>query len=73
LGKAHKAWQKGLMYAEQLEMPYEAGLAHYEIGRHLPFDDPDLEIHLARACDLFAGAEAKYDLRRARASLAARI
>jgi tetratricopeptide (TPR) repeat protein len=72
-GKAHKAWQKGLAQAERLEMPYEEGLAHYEIGRHLPFDDPQQEKHLTRACELFARLEARHDLKQARQSLATRI
>jgi hypothetical protein len=72
-GKAQKAWQKGLAQAERLEMPYEEGLAHYEIGRHLPFDDPAQEKHLTRACEIFVRLDARHDLKRARESLATRI
>jgi hypothetical protein len=31
---AHQAWQKGLVAAERLAMPYEQVLLHYTIGRH---------------------------------------
>ena len=47
-GKAHKAWAKSMAYAEKLEMPYEQGLAHFEIGRHLLDDDRRREIHWRR-------------------------
>lgn len=48
-GRAHRAWLSGLRAAERLEMPYERALAHHEIGRHLPPDDPARPTHLARA------------------------
>jgi tetratricopeptide (TPR) repeat protein len=64
LGKphqAHKSWQKSLGYAQQLEMPYETGLTHYEIGRHLPANDPNRQQHLSQAAGIFARLDA-YDL-----------
>ncbi|MEK7989948.1 MAG: AAA family ATPase, partial [Thiotrichaceae bacterium] len=33
--QAHHAWKMGLDEAMRLKMPYECGLAHYEIARHL--------------------------------------
>jgi tetratricopeptide (TPR) repeat protein len=32
--RAHQAWEKSLTAAVKLGMPYEQGLANYEIGRH---------------------------------------
>ena len=72
LGKphqAHKSWQKSLSYAQQFEMPYEAGLAHYEIGRHLPLNDPHRSERLMQACDIFDKLGAIYDLERAQGAL----
>ncbi len=66
-GRAHQAWQKSLIEAERLAMPYEQGLAHYEIGRHLVTADPARQMHLNYACDIFAQLEASYDLARAQA------
>jgi class 3 adenylate cyclase/tetratricopeptide (TPR) repeat protein len=60
--KAHKAWHKSLAAAERLSMPYEEGLAHYEIGRHLPAGDSARRDHVTRACEIFTRLEAAYDL-----------
>jgi len=67
--KARQAWQKGLTYAEQLDMPYERGRVHLEIGRHLPPNDPARQEHLRRAHDLFAGLGTGYELAQAQAAL----
>jgi tetratricopeptide (TPR) repeat protein len=66
--RAHQAWQKSLTEAERLAMPYEQGLAHYEIGRHLVVNDSARQMHLNRACEIFARLEAAYDLARAQAA-----
>lgn len=63
-GKAHKAWAKSLAYAEELNMPYEQGLAHYEIGRHLLDDNRGREDHLEQAGEIFAHLDAGWDLER---------
>ncbi|MGI8550252.1 MAG: AAA family ATPase [Dehalococcoidia bacterium] len=47
--RAHRAWHEGLTAANRLRMPYEVGRAHYEIGRHLPLQDPARDRHLQRA------------------------
>ena len=67
--KAMGAWQKGLAAARKLEMPYDEGLLHYEIGRHLDAPDPARKEHLARACEIFERLGASYDLERAQARL----
>jgi class 3 adenylate cyclase/tetratricopeptide (TPR) repeat protein len=73
LPRASKAWQKSLAAAERLAMPYEEGLAHYELGRHLGTEDPARAVHLARACEIFAQLAAAYDLERARAASEASV
>jgi len=58
--RAQAAWQKSLVRAERLEMPYEEGLAHFEIGRHLPATDPRRRRHLMRAGEIFSQLGAAY-------------
>ncbi|MCI0527435.1 MAG: hypothetical protein L0Y56_08320, partial [Nitrospira sp.] len=67
--KAFKTWKKSLATAEQLVMPYEQGLTHYEIGRHLESDDPARGVHLNRAYEIFIKLGAAYDLARTQAAL----
>jgi hypothetical protein len=43
-------------------MPYEQGLAHYEIGRHST--GAERRHHLQRASDIFIQLNATYDLAR---------
>jgi len=62
-GKARKAWQQSLAAAERLAMPYEQGLAHYEIGRHARI--PERQHHLACASAIFAQSGAADELARA--------
>jgi hypothetical protein len=50
-------------------MPYEEGLAGYELGRHLPFHDPGRRRYLERACAHFEQTRAFRDLARARAQM----
>ncbi len=69
--RARKQWRKSLTHAQKLAMPYEEGLAHYEIGRHLSPDDTATltarQEHLTRAIEIFERLEAVYDLERAQA------
>jgi class 3 adenylate cyclase/tetratricopeptide (TPR) repeat protein len=67
--RAVAAWNKSLKTAERLAMPYEQGRAHYELGRHLPPDHPGRQAHLRRACEIFAGIGASYELTHARAAM----
>ncbi len=62
--RAKKAWQRSLQFAEQFSMPFEQGLAHYEIGRHLDTQDPDRKTHLAQALAIFEKLGALYQLAR---------
>jgi class 3 adenylate cyclase/tetratricopeptide (TPR) repeat protein len=55
-GKASKAqelWQQSLKAAELLAMPFYVALAHYQIGRHLPAQDPARQAHLRSARETF--------------------
>ncbi len=65
--RARHAWQKGLAAAERLEMPYEQGWAHYELGRHAAAQEQ--QAHLTQARELWARLGAAYDLRRVDDSL----
>jgi hypothetical protein len=59
--KAHKEWRRALAEAEIRQMPYEQGLAHLEIGRHLPSKVQDRSVHLSRASEIFRRLGADYD------------
>jgi hypothetical protein len=50
-------------------MLYDQGLAHYEIGRHLPEGDGVREDHLQRAVQIFSQLEAAWDLQQAELAL----
>jgi tetratricopeptide (TPR) repeat protein len=65
--KAQQAWRKSLAAAQRLAMPYEQGLAHYEIGRHATAKERCK--HLAQACNIFAQVGATYDLLKAQGVL----
>jgi hypothetical protein len=45
--RARRAWQQSLAAAQQLAMPYEEALAHYEIGRHASGAERDSNLALA--------------------------
>lgn len=50
-------------------MPYEQGLAHYELGRHLLQADPDRVAHLRQAQEIFTQLVAPYELARVQSLL----
>ncbi len=66
---AHRAWTKCLDAAIRLKIPYDEARAHYEIGRHLPAQDPARRTHLTAARDLFERLHAAYDLEKTKAAL----
>jgi len=68
-GAAQKAWNASLKAAEALKMPYEQGLAAFEIGRHLAVDVPQRRVHLDAAGRRFSELGAFYDLRRVEEAL----
>ena len=54
-GSAQKNWQKSLVEAQKLSMPYDEALAYREIGRHASASERDL--NLARANEIFERLE----------------
>jgi tetratricopeptide (TPR) repeat protein len=69
--KARRCWSESLAAAERLAMPYEQGLAHYELGRWAEYSDPQRREHLSRAAELFQQTAAKHDLTLAEKALGA--
>ncbi len=61
---ALRSWDRAVRLAEGLSMPYDQGLAHYEIARHLEPSDPTRAAHLAASRDLFGRLRAAPDLAR---------
>ncbi|MFN2160368.1 MAG: hypothetical protein ACK2TW_10485 [Anaerolineales bacterium] len=66
---ALQSWSKSLSYATEMDVRYQQGLAHYEIGSHLAAGEigPDgsgASAHLQRAYQIFAALDAVYDLNR---------
>jgi tetratricopeptide (TPR) repeat protein len=71
-GRPHLArdlWRQALEAANRLNVPYSQGLAHYELGRHLPVDDPRRLEHLLQAYEILMRLEATYDVERVQAEL----
>ena len=60
-----RAWLRSLETAVQLKMPYDQGLAHYQLATHLASSDPQKRLHLEQAIDCFTNSGAVYDLMRA--------
>ena len=67
---ALRSWREAIARADELAMPYEAGVAHHEIGRHLTADDPERAHHLQAARDIFTSLEASRPLARVEADAA---
>jgi tetratricopeptide (TPR) repeat protein len=66
--RARAAWRAGLAQAERLGMPWERGLALYEIGRHWDAGDPRRAECLTAAIAVFREIGARRDLARAEAA-----
>jgi class 3 adenylate cyclase/tetratricopeptide (TPR) repeat protein len=60
--KAERAWRKSLNLAQTMDMAYEEGLVHVEIGRHLDISNPARANHLAEAIAIFERLNAADDL-----------
>jgi len=65
--RARANWKKSLAFAEHLQMPYEQGQAHYEIGRHATGDAR--RQHLAQAIEIFERLGLGYHLQLAREAI----
>ena len=61
-GRALRMWRRALTSATQLDMPFEQGLAHYEIGRHTDPSDPERTAHLEAAREILARIHASHAL-----------
>jgi hypothetical protein len=68
-GRARRCWERGIAVAGALDNPYELGLAHFQLGRHLPGAAPERARHLERAVAAFDALGCGYDAERARAAL----
>ena len=68
-GRAMRHWQRAITLTERLHMPFERGLAHLEIGRHLPANTNDRQYHLDLAADLFERLACAGELARVRVEL----
>lgn len=66
---AYASWKKSLQAAERLQIPYQLGLAHYELGRHLGSNNPKRSHHLTRAEEIFTQLGAADDLAKTRLTL----
>ncbi len=72
MGKPDKAkglWEKGLVSAQTMKMPYEEALLHYEIGWRGSMDSPEREKHLKQAQEILSRLGAAYDLMRVELAL----
>jgi hypothetical protein len=69
-GRATRYWQRAITLSERLHTPFERGLAHLEIGRHLPSNANDRQYHLHVAAGLFERLACAGELARVRAELA---
>ncbi len=63
--RAWSFWQRSLAAATRLGMPYDQGLAHYEMGRHSVGNER--RRHIEQALRLFSDVGAVYDVERTRA------
>ena len=59
--KALKLWEESLAAAEHMDLPLEAGLAHYELGRHTNEALPGRREHLGKALQIFTELGTKYE------------
>jgi len=62
--KAITSWFKGLTTAEKLEMPYEMGLLHFEIARHIELGSSRHVHHIQEAEEIFSRLGASHNLAR---------
>lgn len=58
--QAQKLWNQSLIRAQAMHMPLDEALARYELGRHLPADDPDRRVYLEQARQLFKDMGVRY-------------
>jgi eukaryotic-like serine/threonine-protein kinase len=69
--RARKLWKQSLADAERLALPFEAGLAHYELGRRADRNSADRRLHLEKAIAMFEIVGTPYENRLATEALGA--
>ena len=62
-GKAKKELLKTIGLADAQQMPFEVGLAHAELSRHLTPADPGYDAHVKQAVDIFENLGAIFELK----------
>ncbi|SEL19217.1 serine/threonine protein kinase [Stigmatella aurantiaca] len=67
--EAHQAWEEALAAARRFSTPYEEGLAHFELGRHLPPQEAARRHHLLQAREIFSVLGAEGDVLRVQKEL----
>lgn len=67
---ALRAWNRSLTIAERLRMPYEEGIAYYELGLHADSQDQTRWVRLKRASNIFNSLGTTYYKARALEALA---
>jgi tetratricopeptide (TPR) repeat protein len=66
---ARQTWTASIVAAQDIRLPYEAALTHYEMGRRLTPTDPMRHTHLEHAQTIFADVGSAYYLERTRIEL----
>jgi hypothetical protein len=65
--RARRSWDKSLVAAQRLKMPFDAALAEYEIGRHA--EGSERQAHLDRALESFEALGASFHVARVQSIL----
>jgi class 3 adenylate cyclase/tetratricopeptide (TPR) repeat protein len=58
--KAFRSWRSAIEAAQKMSLPFEEGLAHYQISRHLAKNDPLYREHLSHARAIFHRLEVRF-------------
>ncbi|GIV98385.1 MAG: adenylate/guanylate cyclase domain-containing protein [Herpetosiphonaceae bacterium] len=69
--RAQRLWNRALVAARRLAMPYDQALVHLTIARHLPAVSSARQTHLEQACTIFERLAATYPLTTARSLISA--
>ncbi|HNB51254.1 MAG TPA: hypothetical protein PK530_04905, partial [Anaerolineales bacterium] len=58
--KAFRSWRSAIEAAQIMHLPFEEGLAHYQISRHLSKNDPLYREHLSKVREIFHALEVRF-------------
>ena len=67
--RARKHWTESLSIAQRLGLPYEVGMAHYELGRHAEFGSKQRQEHIEEALRIFEAIGTTYEYQLAKQAL----